>query len=173
MKLLKKILYRMSYNYRLNDFKKNGMKVGDNVHIYNSIIDHSHYYLISIGNNVTITNSSILAHDASTKNIIGKSIVGKVTIGDNVFIGYKSIILPNVKIGDNVIIGAGSVVTRDIPSNSIAVGNPCKVIAKYDEFVRKHHNLIKEKPIYHSKEKTKKDKLIMQVELENTFGYDE
>ena len=53
-----------------------------------------------------------------------------VTIGDNVWIGGSVTILPGVTIGDNVTIGAGSVVTRDIPSNSIAVGNPCKVVKK-------------------------------------------
>ena len=51
-----------------------------------------------------------------------------VTIGHNVWIGGSVTILPGVTIGDNVTIGAGSVVTKDIPSNSVAVGNPCKVI---------------------------------------------
>ncbi len=51
-----------------------------------------------------------------------------VRIGDNVWIGGSVTILPGVTIGDNVTIGAGSVVTKNIPSNSIAVGNPCKVI---------------------------------------------
>jgi maltose O-acetyltransferase len=51
-----------------------------------------------------------------------------VTIGDNVWIGGNVVILPGVTIGDNVTIGAGSVVTRDIPSWSVAVGNPCRVI---------------------------------------------
>ncbi len=51
-----------------------------------------------------------------------------VTIGDNVWIGGSVTILAGVRIGDNVTIGAGSVVTRDIPSNVIAVGNPCRVI---------------------------------------------
>ncbi|MBR5674530.1 MAG: sugar O-acetyltransferase [Muribaculaceae bacterium] len=51
-----------------------------------------------------------------------------VTIGDNVWIGGNVTILPGVTIGDNVTIGAGSVVTHDIPSNCIAVGNPCRVI---------------------------------------------
>ena len=51
-----------------------------------------------------------------------------VTIGDNVWIGGSVTILPGVTIGDNVTIGAGSVVTNDIPSNSVAVGNPCRVI---------------------------------------------
>jgi len=53
-----------------------------------------------------------------------------VTIGDNVWIGGSVTILPGVTIGDNVTIGAGSVVVGDIPSGSIAVGNPCKVIRK-------------------------------------------
>jgi maltose O-acetyltransferase len=51
-----------------------------------------------------------------------------VTIGDNVWIGGSVTILPGVTIGDNVTIGAGSVVTKDIPSNVVAVGNPCRVI---------------------------------------------
>ena len=51
-----------------------------------------------------------------------------VTIGDNVWIGGSVTILPGVSIGDNVTIGAGSVVVSDIPSNTVAVGNPCKVI---------------------------------------------
>ena len=53
-----------------------------------------------------------------------------VTIGNNVWIGGSVTILPGVEIGDNVSIGAGSVVVKDIPSNSVAVGNPCKVIKK-------------------------------------------
>ena len=51
-----------------------------------------------------------------------------VTIGNNVWIGGSVTILPGVTIGDNVTIGAGSVVTRDIPPNTVAVGNPCKVV---------------------------------------------
>ncbi len=51
-----------------------------------------------------------------------------VTIGNNVWIGGSVTILPGVRIGDNVTIGAGSVVVRDIPSGSIAAGNPCRVI---------------------------------------------
>lgn len=51
-----------------------------------------------------------------------------VTIGNNVWIGGGVIVLPGVTIGDNVVIGAGSVVTKDIPSNSVALGNPCRVV---------------------------------------------
>ena len=51
-----------------------------------------------------------------------------IAIGNNVWIGGNVTITPNVSIGDNAVIGAGSVVTKDIPANAIAVGNPCKVI---------------------------------------------
>lgn len=51
-----------------------------------------------------------------------------ITIGDNVWIGMNSVVLPGITIGDNVVIAANSVVTKDIPSNSIAAGSPCKVI---------------------------------------------
>lgn len=57
-----------------------------------------------------------------------------VHIGNNVWIGSGSVILPGVTIGDNAVIGAGSVVTKDIPSDMIAVGNPAKVIRSiYDK----------------------------------------
>lgn len=55
-----------------------------------------------------------------------------ITIGNNVWIGGNSTVLMNVTIGDNCVIGAGSVVTKSIPANSIAVGNPCKVIKQID-----------------------------------------
>lgn len=51
-----------------------------------------------------------------------------VTIGDNVWIGGGAILLPGITVGDNVVIGAGSVVTRDLPSNTVAAGNPCRVL---------------------------------------------
>ena len=53
---------------------------------------------------------------------------GEVHIGNNVFIGYNCIVLKNVTIGDNTVIGAGSVVTKPIPANVIAAGNPCRII---------------------------------------------
>lgn len=56
-----------------------------------------------------------------------------VTIGKNCWIGAGAVIVPGVKIGDNTVIGAGSVVTRDIPSNVVAVGNPCRVLREINE----------------------------------------
>ena len=80
---------------------------------------------IWMGPNVAIISSN---HDI---NDLAKHIKSPpIRIGNNVWIGANSIILPSVKIGNNVIIGAGSVVTKDIPSNSQVVGNPAKVTKK-------------------------------------------
>lgn len=62
-----------------------------------------------------------------------------ITIGNNVWIGGNAVINPGVKIGNNVVIGTGSVVTRDIPDNRIAVGNPCRVIREISEEDRKYY----------------------------------
>lgn len=56
-----------------------------------------------------------------------------VHIGNNVWIGANSVILPGVTVGDNTVIGAGSVVTKDIPANVVAVGNPCRVMREIGE----------------------------------------
>jgi len=94
---------------------------------------------LSIGNNVTITSGTmILSHDASPQKVGLSSIKKKVTIGNNVFIGIRSIILCGVTIGNNVIVGAGSVVTKDIPDNVVVGGNPAKIICTIEEFKIKH-----------------------------------
>lgn len=62
-----------------------------------------------------------------------------VTIGDNVWLGGNTVINPGVTIGNNVVIGAGSVVTKDLPDDVIAVGNPCRVLHKITEEDRKYY----------------------------------
>lgn len=63
----------------------------------------------------------------------------EITIGDNVWVGGSVVINPGVHIGNNVVIGSGSVVTKDIPDNMIAAGNPCKVIREITEEDRKYY----------------------------------
>lgn len=128
----------------------NGMIVGENANFQDEIIfDPSHSWLISIGDNVTIApRVHILCHDASTKSALGYTKIGKVKIGNNTFVGANTTILPNVVIGNFCIIGANSVVTHDIPNNSVAVGNPCKVIKTYEEYIEQNSNMMKKRKIY-------------------------
>lgn len=103
-------------------------------------------YLITIGDNTTVSfDVAFVTHDAATRvirNLDGCNketvIYGPINVGKNCFIGCRSIILPNVTIGDNVVIGAGSVVNKDIPSNTVAAGTPCKIICSLDEYIKKH-----------------------------------
>ncbi len=67
---------------------------------------------------------------------------GTIEIGDNVNIGWNTIIMPNVKIGSNVVVGAGAIVTKDIPSNSIAAGIPARVIGSVEEYYSKNKNKV-------------------------------
>lgn len=123
----------------LDELKRKGLKVGANFDMQaGCIIDYSHCFHITIGDNVTLApRVHILAHDASTKKFFNYVKIGKVQIGNNVFIGAGTIILPGVYIGDNVVIGAGSVVTHDIPEDSLAVGNPAKVIDSCTNFIER------------------------------------
>lgn len=129
-----------------------------------------------MGNNVTLASGSrLLTHDGSTKKILGYSKIGRIDIGSNVFIGAASIVLPNVKIGNNVIVGAGSIVTKDIPDNSVAVGNPAIVIGTYDDFVAKNKELFENSPVWNKPDfkKTDKEKQQMRdVLLEYGYGFD-
>ena len=124
--------------------RKKGVVIGDNVHIYNSSVDGNYGASVTIGNNVKITGTCILAHDASTKKALGYTKVGRVHIGNNVFIGYGSVILPETFIGDNVIIGAGSIVRGKVDSNSVVVGNPAKKVCSYSEYIDKNRQLLNE-----------------------------
>ncbi|WP_300381121.1 sugar O-acetyltransferase [Clostridium sp.] len=81
--------------------------------------------------------------DADVRNTLLE--FGKpVTIGDNVWVGGNTVINPGVTIGNNVVIGSGSVVTKDIPGNVIAVGNPCRVLRKITEEDKKYWEKQKE-----------------------------
>lgn len=156
--------------------RSRGVRIGENCSINTDYIDYGHGFLVSIGDNVTIAvNAMILTHDASTKPFLGYSKVGSVSIGNDVFIGAGSIILPGVSIGKNVIIGAGSVVIRDIPDNSVAVGNPAKVIGSTRDYIDKNRKLMNAAPIYNTywANKTSEEKNKMIEELHGgVIGFD-
>ncbi len=127
-----------------------GLKLGNNVVIVEEFLfDPAHCFLISIGENCVICpNVRLIAHDASSKKVFGFTKIGKIDIKENCFIGDSTIILPGVTIGPNSITGAGSVVTKDVPPNSIAAGNPARVIATMDEYVHKLKLLSRDKKMF-------------------------
>lgn len=104
--------------------------LGKNVQIIGEANFGSEPYLITIGDNTTISfDCAFVTHDAATRVIRNLPnhdketvIYAPITIGKNCFIGCRTVVLPNVTIGDNCIIGAGSIVNRDIPSNTVAAG---------------------------------------------------
>ena len=156
---------------------ENGLIIGKDFSIQDQVLfDSSHAWLITIGDRVTLApRVHILAHDASTKRMLGYTLIGKVTIGNDVFIGAGSIILPNVIIGNNVIIGAGSVISHSIPDNSVAVGNPAKVITTYQDYQRKRENQLANTAVFdesftiHQISEEKKE--LMKEKLTNSIGF--
>lgn len=112
------------------------------VHLYGKIAWGTEPWIITIGNNVHITDGvKFITHDGGTllyrHMIPDLEITKPIVIGDNVYIGNNVILLPGVTIGNNVVIGAGAVVTRSIPDNSVAVGVPARVIKTADEYLEK------------------------------------
>lgn len=126
-----------------NDYARSmGVKLGDNVRFYGMRPGSlgSEPWMISIGNNVYITAGfQFITHDGGTlilrKEVPDLEWSAPITIGDDVYIGLRTMIMPGVKIGNRVIIGAGSIVTKDIPDNSVAVGAPARVIKTVDEYL--------------------------------------
>jgi len=133
----------------LKRIERKGFKHGKNFNIEKGAnIDSAFCSLISCGDNVTLTKDVyILAHDASMKKFLGKTKVGSVQIGSNVFIGAKTVVLPGVSIGDNVIIATNSSVTKSISSNEVWGGVPAKFIMTTQDFLHKHQNAIEKKEI--------------------------
>ncbi len=122
------------------------MRVGKNFNRQSQTrLDPSHCWLISIGDDVTLSNKvQILAHDDTTRVYTGYGKIGPVTIGDRVFIGANSTILLNTRIGNDVIVAAGSVVTKDVPDNSVVAGVPAKIIGRTDEYITRERSRMQE-----------------------------
>lgn len=147
---IKEVVYRIRGEYTIEKLQSMGLKVGKNFDAQLGFeLDPSHCWLIEIGDDVTFgPHVQVLAHDASTCKTLGYAKIGRVTIGNNVFVGAGSIILPGVKIGDNSVIGAGSIVTKDVPTNMVYAGNPAKQIMTLEEFVEKNSKLMEHAPLY-------------------------
>ena len=129
----------------IKELRKQGIVIGIGCEIYKDVTWGSEPYLISIGNHVRITSGvRFVTHDGGVWTLrerggcedIDK--FGRIRIGNNVHIGWNTIIMPNVEIGDNCVIGCGAVVTKNVPPNSVSVGVPAKVIMTLDEYYKKN-----------------------------------
>lgn len=151
MKIIKKIInrvkliiYNRTYEGKVKYLRSKGAKIGKNLRLNcDASCFGTEPYLIEVGDNCLFASGvRIMTHDGgiSVLNNLnyfdGKSMdkMSPVKIGSNVYIGVEAKIMPGVTIGDNVIIGAGAIVTKDIPSNSVAVGLPARVIKTVDEY---------------------------------------
>lgn len=146
--LLKKMFNKIGENcYIEPPFRANWG--GKNVHFGNDVYANFNLTLVDdgeifVGNNVMFAPNVIVAtathpvHPELRKKQAQYNL--PIYIGNNVWIGAGSIILPGVKIGDNSVIGAGSIVTKDIPANVVAVGNPCRVLREIDENDMKYYH---------------------------------
>ncbi|WP_221887195.1 acyltransferase, partial [Vibrio cholerae] len=158
---LNKYNEEFQYRYEMEKLRSRNIQIGENSLIIKCLFSSSSKGdKFVIGENCTLTGVTLLGHDASPTLFFPELNTGKpiwqtgsrrsyrskITIGDNVFIGYGSIILPGVTIGNNVVIAAGSVVSRDIKSNSVVGGNPARLIKSLDEYKAKYKNKIVNQP---------------------------
>lgn len=105
-----------------------------------TLVDDTHIYVgdyTMFGPNVTVATAGHPILPELREQ--GYQYNAPVHIGKNCWIGAGAIIVPGVTIGDNVVIGAGSIVTKDIPSNVVAVGNPCKVLREVNDHDREYY----------------------------------
>lgn len=136
------IIRRSSDSKKIRYLRKQGMKVGNGCH-FNSMSFSTEPYLIELGEKVTISaGCDLVTHDGAIRifrenDMSNADIFGKIVIGNNVFIGINSTILPNTTIGNNCIVGAGSVVRGKFPDDTVIIGNPAKVVMKmsYQKFL--------------------------------------
>lgn len=178
MNIIKEFIYRLRGEYTTERLISMGLKVGKNFNRLNGVIlDPGHCWLLEIGDNVTMApRVHILCHDASTKGLLGYTKIGRVTIGNNVFIGAGTVVLPGVTIGNDVIIGANSTITHDVPENSVVAGAPAKVICSLSDYVEKERRRMENSPCY-GEEYTLRGKVSTELkmkqksELKGKIGY--
>lgn len=139
-KIIGKLIHKSDY-IMISFFRKNGVMIGRDCHIYSNILTPESY-LISIGNNVTIsTDVLFITHDNSISKVMCNTtdVFGSIHIGDNCFIGARSTIMYGVSVPNNTIVAAGSVVVHTFEDEGIIIGgNPAKKIGTTDEFAKKN-----------------------------------
>lgn len=131
------------YSMTPKDYARSlGVKIG----VGTRISDYRHWpsepYLIEIGNNCAVTNEvKFFTHGGGRvfrNEIPDYDCFGKISIGNNVYIGSRSMIMAGVTIEDNVMVAAGSVVTKSVPSGMVVGGNPAKIICTIEEYKQRN-----------------------------------
>jgi len=157
-KIRESLYWRRLYNrdvfqWRVEKARSWGVKIGEGCRLY-TLEFSTEPYLVEIGDHVVIgSGTQFITHDGGTwvinyNNDLENHIncFGKIIIGSNCFIGINCIFLPNSEVGDNCVIGAGSVVRGKIPSGSVVMGNPAKVVMKlplYKKMIENSKNSIR------------------------------
>jgi hypothetical protein len=145
-----------------------GVTIGDDCDL-RCVEFGSEPYLVKIGNHVGAFQAMFATHGGAwvfRDKYPEADLMGTIEVGNNVYIGAKSIILPNVKIGDNVVIAAGSIVSKDIPSNCVAAGCPARPIKSFDEY---HESFVKKMiPTKNLSPAKKKEFLLAYFKISNS-----
>ncbi|MEE0979446.1 MAG: acyltransferase [Muribaculaceae bacterium] len=152
-RVLRKLVYKITGKSRyesseayVNYLRSKGVKIGEGTIVNspkNIQVDITRPELLEIGKRVLLHRGTvIMTHDFASRVFVNKyndfvPSHGKIKIGDNVWLGEHVTILKDVEIGDNVIIGSGAVVTKSIPSNSVAVGIPARVVCSLEDYYNK------------------------------------
>lgn len=144
LKVLKTIKMYIDRRKPIEYAKKIGVRVGENTRFTDNPSFGSEPYLISIGNHCLISSQvAFITHDGATWVFREEGKYkdtykfGKITVGNNCFIGFRSTILPGVEIGDNSIIAAGSIVNKSVPPGEVWGGVPARFIMKTEDFAMK------------------------------------
>jgi carbonic anhydrase/acetyltransferase-like protein (isoleucine patch superfamily) len=138
--MFSRIVWRLIYTFKgnIDAARYLGVKVGEGCRVYPTYFG-GEPWLVSIGDRVTVTAGvQFVTHDGSAwllRDDKGRRHrCAAIEIGNDVFIGVNSIILPGVKIGNRVVVGAGSVVNRSVPDNCVVAGVPARFIGTFDRF---------------------------------------
>ena len=117
-----------------------GVNIGKDCRLY-SVDFGTEPYMVTLGDHVSASSTRFITHDGGVWVFREKEpemdVFAPTTVGNNVYFGVDVIVMPGVTIGDNVVIGAGAIVTKDIPSNCVAVGIPAKPVKALDEYYEK------------------------------------
>lgn len=143
--IMKSIYYKIISPNKFAEIR--GVKMGENCLLLTKNFG-SEPYLITLGNNVaTSGNVTFVTHDGSMSvvrhlhpDLKDADLIKPINVGNNVFIGLNTIILPGSIIEDNIIIGAGSIVRGKINKNSVYAGTPARYICSIDEYVSKNRD---------------------------------